>query len=47
MQFLVLRRCADSCETSLHYVPLRTLVVLFDQNNFSLNKTGLHMVDMC
>ena len=34
-----------SCETSLHYVPLRTLMVLFDQNNFRLNKTGLHMVD--
>ena len=26
-------RSASSCETSLHYVPLRTLVVLFDQNN--------------
>ena len=35
----------DSCGTSLHYVPLRTLMVLFDQNNFRLNKTGLHMVD--
>ena len=34
-----------SCETSLHYVPLKTLMVLFDQNNFRLNKTGLHMVD--
>ena len=34
-----------SCGTSLHYVPLRTLMVLFDQNNFRLNKTGLHMVD--
>ena len=33
----------SSCETSLHYVPLRTLMVLFDQNNFRLNKTGLHM----
>ena len=34
-----------SCGTSLHYVPLRTLMVLFDQNNFRLNKTLLHMVD--
>ena len=34
-----------SCGTSLHYVPSRTLMVLFDQNNFLLNKTGLHMVD--
>ena len=34
-----------SCGTSLHYVPLRTLMVLFDQNTFRLNKTGLHMVD--
>ena len=37
--------CIISCGTSLHYVPLRTLMVLFDQNNFRLNKTGLHMVD--
>ena len=36
-----------SCETSLHYVPLQTLMVPFDQNNFRLNKTGLHMVDGC
>ena len=26
-------RSASSCETSLHYVPLQTLLVLFDQNN--------------
>ena len=32
-----------SCETSLHYVPLQTLMVLFDQSNFRLNKTG-HVV---
>ena len=35
-----------SCETALHYVPLPTLMVLFDQNKFRLNKTGLHMVNM-
>ena len=34
-----------SCGTSLHYVPLRTLMVLIDQNNFRLNKAGLHMFD--
>ena len=34
-----------SCGTSLHCVLLRTLMFLFDQNNFRLNKTGLHMVD--
>ena len=34
-----------SCETSLHYILLQTLMVLFDQIKFRLNKTGLHMVD--
>ena len=34
-----------SWETSLHYVPLQTLMVLLDQNKFHLNKTGLPVVD--
>ena len=34
-----------SCGTSLHYIPLRSLMVLFDKNKIRLNKTGLHMVD--
>ena len=37
--------CKGSCETSLHYVPLRALMVIFDKKKIGLNKTGLQMVD--
>ena len=41
-----LRYITQSCETSLHYVPLQTLMVLSDQNKFRLMCTQ-NLVGFC